>query len=58
MYCFFVSVLFSLKFQFGKEGDDERGKKILNTFYGFAFPLVILGWFMIYLVDEYIALFP
>lgn len=54
---FFASVFFSLKFQFGKESNDERGKKILNTSYGFAFPLVTLGWFIIYLAGEYIAPF-
>jgi len=54
---FFAAVFFSLKFQFGEESNDERGKKILNTSYGFAFPLVILGWFIIYLVDEFIAPF-
>jgi|SRR5699024_2140686 len=54
---FFASVFFSLKFQFGEESNDERGKKILNTSYGFAFPLVILGWFIIALVDDYIKPF-
>lgn len=54
---FFASVFFSLKFQFGEESNDERGKKILNTSYGFAFPLVILGWFIIYLIDEFVSSF-
>lgn len=54
---FFASVFFSLKFQFGEESNDERGKKILNTSYGFAFPLVILGWFIIYLIDEFVSPF-
>lgn len=54
---FFTSVIFSLKFQFGKESNDERGRKILNTSYGVAFPLVILGWFIIYLIDRYITPF-
>src|SRR5690625_6837648 len=52
---FFASVFFSLKFQFGKEGKDERGKEILNISYGFAFPLVILGWFIISLINEYMV---
>jgi|SRR5699024_3434707 len=52
---FFASVIFSLIFQFGKESNDERGKKILNKSYGFAFPLVILGWFIIYLIDDFIT---
>ena len=54
---FFASVFFSLKFQFGAESNDERGRKILNTSYGVAFPLVILGWFIIYLIDHYVAPF-
>lgn len=54
---FFVSVIFSLKFQFGAESNDERGKKILNTSYGFAFPLVISGWFIIYLIEKFVAPF-
>lgn len=54
---FFVSVIFSLKFQFGAESNDERGKKILNTSYGFAFPLVISGWFIIYLIEKFMAPF-
>src|SRR5699024_11713449 len=52
---FFAFVFFSLKFQFGKEGKDERGKEILNISYGFAFPLVILGWFIISLINEYMV---
>lgn len=54
---FFASVIFSLIFQFGKESSDERGKQILNTSYSIAFPLVILGWFIIYLVDDLILPF-
>lgn len=54
---FFASVFFSLKFQFGEESNDERGRKIQNTSYGIAFPLVILGWFIIYLIDSYVSPF-
>lgn len=54
---FFVSVFYSLKFQFGENSQDERGKKILNSSYGIAFPLFILGWFIIYLIDEFFATF-
>ena len=54
---FFASVFFSLKFQFGEESTDERGKKILNTSYGISFPIFILGWFIIYLTDEFITPF-
>lgn len=52
---FFVSVFFSLKFQFSEESNDERGKKILNKSYGIAFPIFILGWFIIYLIEGFIT---
>ena len=52
---FFGSVFYSLKFQFGEESNDERGKKILNASYGIAFPIFILGWFFIYLIEEYVT---
>ena len=52
---FFASVWFSVKFQFGEESKDERGKNILNTSYSIAFPISILGWFFIFLIDEYIV---
>lgn len=54
---FFTAVVFSVKFQFGEESNDERGKKILNTSYAIAFPLVILGWFIITLVDDFVRPF-
>lgn len=54
---FFVSIFFSLKFQFGEESKDERGKNILNTSYTIAFPIFILGWLIIYLIDEFITPF-
>ncbi|MFJ6267337.1 hypothetical protein ACIQGW_20475 [Lysinibacillus xylanilyticus] len=54
---FFGSVFFSAKFQFGEESKDERGKNILNTSYTIAFPIFILGWFIIYLIDEFITPF-
>ncbi len=54
---FFASVFFGLKFQFGEESKDERGRQILNTSYGIAFPLVILGWFIIYLIDDFLIPF-
>ena len=57
VFIFFVSVFFSIKFQFGEESKDERGKNILNTSYKIAFPLFILGWFIIYLIDEFITPF-
>lgn len=54
---FMISVFYSLKFQFGKESKDERGKGILNTSYAFAYPIIILGWLIITLTDEYINAF-
>lgn len=54
---FFISVFFSLKFQFGEESNDERGKKILSTSYGIAFPIFILGWLTIFLIEEFITPF-
>ncbi|MFD1032174.1 hypothetical protein [Metaplanococcus flavidus] len=50
---FMASVFYSLKFQFGKESKDERGKGILNTSYAFAYPIIIFGWLFITLTDEY-----
>ena len=52
---FFASVFFSVKFQFGEESKDERGKNILNTSYTIAFPIFILGWFFLFLIDEFIT---
>ncbi len=54
---FFASVWFSVKFQFGEESNDERGKEILNKSYGIAFPIFILGWLAIYLFDEFVISF-
>lgn len=54
---FFASVWFSIRFQSGEESNDERGKEILNKSYGIAFPIFILGWFMIFILDEFITPF-
>lgn len=54
---FFASVWFSVKFQFGEESNDERGKEILNKSYGIAFPIFIIGWLIIYLLDEFVTPF-
>src|SRR5699024_8180937 len=51
---FFISVIFSLKFQFGREGKDERGNKILYVSYGIAFPLILIGWLFITLLGEFL----
>lgn len=54
---FFISVIYSLKFQFSRENHNEQGEKILNISYRIAFPLVLLGWFVIDLIDSYILPF-
>ncbi|WP_078394196.1 hypothetical protein [Shouchella patagoniensis] len=52
---FFGALFISLKFQWGEEGKDERGKQILNTSYGIAFPLLPLGWLFIELYSDYVS---
>src|SRR5699024_5272057 len=54
---FFISVIFSLKFQFGREGNDERGKKILNVSYGIPFDLFLIVFFFIILHGEFLIFF-
>ncbi|MDR6225751.1 hypothetical protein [Desmospora profundinema] len=51
---FFWGVLYGVLFDFRKEGSDERGVKISGTAYTVAFPLVILGWLFLELIDTYI----
>lgn len=51
----FLNALFVIfKFQFGSEGKDERGQKILNFAYTAAFPIIPIGWLLITLYDDYI----
>ena len=52
---FFVALFISLKFEWGEEGKDERGKNIANKSYSIVFPLMPLGWFLIELYDRYIS---
>ncbi|WP_054710967.1 hypothetical protein [Bacillus sp. JCM 19041] len=52
---FFVALFISLKFQWGEEGKDERGKQILNTSYSIAFPFLPLGWLLIELYSDYVS---
>lgn len=54
---FFASVGYSLKFLSGEESKDERGQEILNKSYGIAFPIFLVGWLIIYCLDEFLALF-
>ena len=51
---FFLAIFYVLKFDFGEESKDERGKSISNKSYGVVFPLLPLGWLCIELFDEYI----
>ncbi|MFD2627555.1 hypothetical protein [Oceanobacillus kapialis] len=54
---FFASVFYNIKFHFVKESRDERGKKILHTSYAFSYLIIIFGWLIITLADEYIKPF-
>ncbi|MCM3739844.1 hypothetical protein M3210_06125 [Oceanobacillus luteolus] len=51
---FFIAIFYALKFEFGRESKDERGKSIMNRSYGIIFPLLPLGWFLIEMYDQYI----
>lgn len=51
---FFGALLFSLRFEWGSEGKDERGKTITNKSYSIIFPLLPLGWLSIELINDYI----
>lgn len=51
---FFAAMYYSLRFEWGKEGKDERGKIIAGTSYGIVFPLLPLGWLIITLINDYI----
>jgi len=51
---FLASIFIYLKFSWGKEGNDERGKVIMHTAYSIVFPLIPLVWLLIFLVDKYI----
>lgn len=52
---FFISVFIYLRFEWGSEGKDERGRTIANKSYGIVFPLFILGWFVIELIHDYVV---
>lgn len=52
---FFIAVFISLKFEWGEESKDERGKSISNKSYGIIFPLMPLGWLLIELYDQFIS---
>jgi len=51
---FFLAFFIVMKFEFGEESKDERGKSISNKSYGLIFPLLPLGWLCIELFNDYI----
>lgn len=51
---FFAALFIVLKFEWGEENKDERGKSISNKSYGVLFPMIPLGWFLIELYTDYI----
>ena len=51
---FLVCLVYSLKFQFGSEGRDERGQHINNYAYMAAFPLFPIGWLAATLYHDYV----
>ena len=51
---FFGALLISLRFEWGSEGSDERGKTIANQSYSILFPMLPLGWLTIEMVDQFI----
>ncbi|AOM81723.1 hypothetical protein [Salisediminibacterium beveridgei] len=50
-----IALVFWSRFQFGEEGKDERGQKILNRSYTIVFPMFIAGWVLIRLVEDFIT---
>lgn len=51
---FFLAVIYSLKFQWGKAGRDERGFQVIAKSYAIAFPLMPLGWLLVELYHDYV----
>ncbi|WP_163536239.1 hypothetical protein [Gracilibacillus sp. YIM 98692] len=49
-----VAITFWSKFQFGDEGKDERGQKILNRSYRIIFPMFIIGWVVVRLFEDFV----
>src|SRR5690625_1930503 len=52
MALFLTAFFIIFKFQFGSEGNDERGQKILITAYMPAFPIIPIGWLLVTLYDD------
>jgi len=51
---FFTAMFVYFKFEWGKEGQDERGREIAGFSYRIVFPLLPLGWFLIELYNDYV----
>jgi len=52
---FFIAIFISLKFEWGEEYKDERGKSISNKSYSIVFPLLPLGWLLLELYNRFIS---
>lgn len=52
---FFYAVFVYLKFEWGEEGQDERGRRIAGLSYRIIFPLFPLGWLLLELYNDYVA---
>ncbi|WP_338654217.1 hypothetical protein V6B14_21290 [Sporosarcina psychrophila] len=52
---FFIAIFISLKFEWGEEYKDERGKSISNKSYSIVFPLLPLGWLFLELYNRFIS---
>lgn len=49
---FIVALIFWSRFQFGEEGKDERGQKILNRSYRIVFPMFLVGFVVVRLIED------
>ncbi|WP_214808599.1 MULTISPECIES: hypothetical protein [unclassified Exiguobacterium] len=54
---FLICLYSSLKFIWGNEGKDERGKTISTTSYLYSFPIFPIGWLLIEFYHKYINAF-
>jgi hypothetical protein len=58
-YPYLVVVIFSifvwLRFQHGEEGKDERGREIINRSYSIIFPMFLVGWVVVRLIEDFVV---
>ena len=52
---FFYAVFVYLKFEWGAEGQDERGGRIAGMSYRIVFPLFPLGWLLLELYNDHVV---